>query len=221
MHSFCVRTENQMIINLPIKAVYGYLPVVTLCLFLLFFRLGVSPIPWFMTPEVRWPDHIRACRLCSSYILDAKFWLRQLFLVLLSRLYRLKRKNGFRRSSSALPGARRSSFRNFFYCLSKYADKWPSTRFSSWCASLGASTQRCSYRRRKIKAERKFNEKWVRLSCPATDCEVGYCALSRYWSDYTRTFVGQNLRDLKMWNSCRGSRLILSCIHIARFYFVN
>lgn len=31
---------------------YGWLPTVCLCLFVGMFRFGVSPIPWFMAPEL-------------------------------------------------------------------------------------------------------------------------------------------------------------------------
>lgn len=45
----------------------GWIPAVTLCVFVGFFRIGVSPIPWFMSPELipteaqRWAQSIIVC----------------------------------------------------------------------------------------------------------------------------------------------------------------
>ncbi|XP_065212241.1 facilitated trehalose transporter Tret1-like [Planococcus citri] len=59
---------------------YGLIPSITLCIFVAMFRLGVSPIPWFMAPEIipteaqKWaPSTIVCITWGTSFLLSKSF----------------------------------------------------------------------------------------------------------------------------------------------------
>lgn len=62
------------------RNIYGLMPAGSLCLFVAMFRLGVSPVPWFMAPEIipieaqKWaPSTIVCITWGTSFLLSKTF----------------------------------------------------------------------------------------------------------------------------------------------------
>lgn len=73
-------SENSFLSSLAVSKYYGLIPAISLCVFVAMFRVGVSPVPWFMAPEIipteaqKWAPSVIVCITWgTSFILSKCF----------------------------------------------------------------------------------------------------------------------------------------------------
>lgn len=65
---------------------FRILPIVVACIFISFFRLGLGPIPWFMTSELIGSDHSNSYQSCvASYSWLLSIVVMQTFIPLINQ----------------------------------------------------------------------------------------------------------------------------------------